>query len=147
MVPMQKVHIIGFADLNVPKTRSKETCADICNCLAFLCDINGANNISLLELPDVPRESSKRGLADEEQSIQENCWSVRMHCDTRYIINYDMPGSGEHLSNSRPEIHLIFQLGAIATKGNLISVGICVWARHVFCVASHEFKDFRVDRP
>ncbi|CAJ1438354.1 unnamed protein product [Effrenium voratum] len=90
-VSAQEVHIVGFADFNIPKTRAKETCQELCAALAFINAMGASKNACLLEMPDIPRESAKRGLADEERSIQDNLWNQLQHCDCRYIINFDVP--------------------------------------------------------
>ena len=77
--------------MNIPKTKTKENIQAICTCLGFLNDLNVSSNVSLLEMPDIPRGSCKRGLADEEASIQTCVWSCGQHCDTRYIVNFDVP--------------------------------------------------------
>ncbi len=40
---------------------------------------------SVLTLPDNPRESSLRGLYDEEKQIHEELHALAQHCDTRWI--------------------------------------------------------------
>lgn len=98
-VSAQEVHIVGFADFNIPKTRAKETCQELCAALAFINAMGASKNACLLEMPDIPRESAKRGLADEERSIQDNLWNQLQHCDCRYIINFDVPSGGEKSVN------------------------------------------------
>ena len=84
-----------MADMNIPKTKSKENVQSICRCLAFLNDLNVTMNISLLEMPDVPRHSCKRGLADEEAAVQQCLWALQQHCDDRFIVNFDGPAAME----------------------------------------------------
>ena len=92
-VQLQDCHIIGMADMNIPKTKSKENVQSICRCLAFLNDLNVKMNISLLEMPDVARHSCKRGLADEEAAVQQCLWALQQHCDDRFIVNFDVPAA------------------------------------------------------
>ena len=93
--------IVGVADMNVPKTKTKENVASICRCLAFLNDLNVNMNLSLLEMPDIPRDSCKRGLADEEQSIQQSLWALQQFCDSRYIVNFEVPTGTEQKCSLR----------------------------------------------
>lgn len=88
-VRVQDCHIIGIADMNIPKTKSKENVQAICRCLAFLNDLGVNNNVSILEMPDIARDSCKRGLADEESAIQQCLWSLQQYCDSRYVVNFD----------------------------------------------------------
>lgn len=42
-------------------------------------------NGAIALFPDLPRDSSLRGLFDEEKGIQESFFALKQHCDTRFI--------------------------------------------------------------
>lgn len=100
--------MIGYADLNAPNAQSKTRVNDIARALAMLNDMNGDLNVSVVEFPDTPRASSKRGLADEELEIQTSFWSVKQFCDVRFILPFELHAVGETLTKRRPGFcHLV----------------------------------------
>ena len=46
---------------------------------------NPAVNATLACFPDIPKDSSLRGLYDEEKSILEACFGFRQHVETRWV--------------------------------------------------------------
>ena len=53
--------------------------------IAAVNNIAPERNAGLTIFPDLPKDSSLRGLYDEEKSLQEAFFVLRQHCDTRFI--------------------------------------------------------------
>ena len=102
-VPMDHVHLVGYCDFNAPNACSKTRIQDLSKALHMVNEVNGRRNVAIADYPDVPKASSKRGLADEEQDIQNAFWSFKMSCDTRFILPFDLHPAGEPLSKRRSE--------------------------------------------
>ena len=100
-VSVEQICVVGFADLNVPNAQSKSRIADIAKGMAMLNDLNGDLNLAIVEFPDTPKASSKRGLADEEQEIQNSFWTLKQFCDVRYILPFELHAAGEQLTKRR----------------------------------------------
>lgn len=58
-------------------------------------------NCGVAIFPDLPKDSSLRGLFDEEKALQESFFGLRQHCDTRFIeLSLDTINSSNfYLSN------------------------------------------------
>ena len=95
------MHIITVADLNVPLAKSKERLAEICRLMQFANDINGTKHCGVVELPEIAKKSSKRGLADEEGDLQQMLWSLRQTCDARWILPFDVHPQADNQSLRR----------------------------------------------
>ena len=63
--------LVAVADLNVPGAKSSERILEIANFIQFSNNLAPQRNCAVLELPEFPKRSSKRGLADEEKEIQD----------------------------------------------------------------------------
>lgn len=100
-VSMEKVHIIGLVDFNSPNASSKCRVADLSKALNTICEMNPLRNVGILDFPDQPKASSKRGLADEEYDIQTAMWSMKLHVDTRFILPFDFHPHSESVSKRR----------------------------------------------
>lgn len=101
----QDVHVITIADLNVPLAKSKQRMEEICRLMQFCNDVNGLRHCGVIELPEVAKSTSKRGLADEERELEEELWGLRQACDSRWILPFDVMPQAEHQTNRRTALH------------------------------------------
>ena len=88
-------------DLNVPGAKSTESLQELCSCLQFLNDLAPTRTVGLVELPEIPKKSSKRGLCDEENELQTVLWSLRQSCDSRWMCPFNIHQSADAHSNRR----------------------------------------------
>lgn len=102
------VHMVTVVDLNVPGAKSSERLQEIASCIQFVNDLAPQRHCALVELPEIPKKSSKRGLADEEKELQECLWSLRQGCDIRWICPFEVHASAEVQSGRRTESCLVF---------------------------------------
>ncbi|CAE7238938.1 unnamed protein product [Symbiodinium sp. CCMP2592] len=117
----ESISILGFADMNVPKCRQKEVCQSICNGIAAInADGPAEQNATLLLLPDLPRDSSPRGLWDEEKRVFEALFSLQQHVETRFVECFTREKKGEVKSNARR-----FSMGRVVC--NSASMDDCIW--------------------
>lgn len=85
------VYMVTYVDLNVPYANSQEKMEELMTAIQFINDISPLKHVALVELPDVPKKSAKRGLADEESAVQTQLWALKQRCDTRFIVPFDVP--------------------------------------------------------
>lgn len=95
--------MISLIDLNVPLAKSKEKSEELCSLMQFCNDLNPARHIGIVELPDTPKKSSKRGLADEEADLQQTLWGLRQSCDVRWVMPFDIHPSADAQTSRRSE--------------------------------------------
>lgn len=95
------VYYITVVDLNVPGAKSSERVQELCSCLQFSNDLCPQRHVGLVELPEYAKKASKRGLADEEQELQNTLWSLRQTCDSRWICPFDIHPSADAQTNRR----------------------------------------------
>ena len=79
------ITFVSLVDFNAPGCRSSANVEALCERVATINDLAPERNCALCILPDVARDSSLRGLYDEEKNIQEGFFALRQHCDTRFI--------------------------------------------------------------
>lgn len=53
--------------------------------IAAINNLAPERNCGVAIFPDLPKDSSLRGLYDEEKALQESFFALRQHCDTRFI--------------------------------------------------------------
>ena len=113
-VGLDSVGTIGFVDMNAPIARQKAASLSLMNGISV---INGggdsSKNCTILMLPDLPKDSSLRGLYDEERAILEACFGLRQHVETRFIDLFTRDRRAEVRSNSRR-----FSEGRIVVAGD-----------------------------
>ena len=98
---MDDIYTVCIADLNVPGAKSSEAISELAACIQFVNDQSPARSIGLLEMPEVAKKTSKRGLCDEEQEVQTCFWALRQTCDTRWICPFSVHPSAELQTNRR----------------------------------------------
>lgn len=120
------IYYLTPCDMNVPGARTSERVNELASCVQFANDLSPLKHGALLELPDVPHKSAKRGLWDEEKEISEALWGLRQVCDSRWVCPFELHPSAEAHSNRR--------LGLI--KFLLESVNCCLnfiyWTGYAF---------------
>ncbi|CAK9095526.1 Uncharacterized protein SCF082_LOCUS44871, partial [Durusdinium trenchii] len=89
------VHILTFVDLNVPLAKSKERMEELCTLVQFANDLQPTRNVGVIEVPEAPKKTSKRGLADEESDLQQTLWGLRQACDNRWFVPFEIQASAD----------------------------------------------------
>eukprot|EP00435_Cladocopium_sp_Y103_P019166 s4234_g4.t1 len=102
-VSVDQIHIVAYSDFNHPQASSKSRVADLARLFQSCCEMNPITTVGVCDFPEVPKASSKRGLADEENDIQVSFWAQKLNIDTRFVVPYDLPPSGEALNKRRRE--------------------------------------------
>lgn len=74
---------------------------EIMTAVSFINDISPTRTVALVELPDMPKKTSKRGLADEEAEVQNTLWGLRQHCDCRWFMPLDIQAQADGHSARR----------------------------------------------
>lgn len=104
-------------DYNVPYARQEKSSEALANGMSIVNDSgNPAQNCTLMILPDLPRDSSLRGLYDEEKNIIEQCFGLKQHVETRFIDLFTRDKRTEGRSNIRR-----FSMGRIVVNGESMS--------------------------
>ena len=74
---LDTISVITYCDLNTPFARGKEVMCNLVRNLAAINEQNPKKSCALVILPDLPKDSSLRGLWEEEKllphSIRRNC--------------------------------------------------------------------------
>ena len=87
----QDIWVIVLCDANVPNGQLKEHVRYFAESAKVICDMNPSRSVCAITLPDVPSESSAKGLDDEEKKWKDQLQEVGHTFDTRYIINIKPP--------------------------------------------------------
>ena len=96
------IAVLGWVDMNAPWARTKENCQALCRGLAALNEASPKMNATVVILPDLARDSSLRGLYDEEKQLFEELFSLSQACETRWVECYARESKkAEKKSNSR----------------------------------------------
>lgn len=86
--------MLSVVDFNVPWAKAREHVAELCAGVQFVNDLLPASHAACLEFPEIPKKTSKRGICDEEQQIQEELWALRQVLDCRWICPFEIhPGA------------------------------------------------------
>ena len=101
-VPSDEVAVLGWVDMNAPWARTKENCQALCRGLASLNEANPKMNSTVVILPDLARDSSLRGLYDEERQLFEELFSLSQACETRWVECY----AGSPRKRRESQIHV-----------------------------------------
>lgn len=112
-VGLDCVATIGFVDMNVPTARQKQSTLSLVEGISIVNDSGDTSkNCCLLIMPDHPKDSSLRGLYDEEKAVIEACFGVRQHVETRFVDLFTRDRRSEGRSNLRR-----FSSGRIVVNG------------------------------
>ena len=72
-------------------------------------------------LPDKPKASSARGLADEEELFQKSMWVLKQCCDDRFVILFNPPVVSDKKSSIRR-----WSMGRFVTSSNDVDKNVWV---------------------
>ena len=98
----ENVHIIGFVDYNAPGARQASKSEVLAQGIGLCNDMGmSKQNVTMILLPDIPRDSSLRGLWDEEKQIMESLFAHKQHVDTRFVDLFTREPRGESRSAMR----------------------------------------------
>lgn len=98
----ENVALLGWCDLNVPHARGKESVASLCKGLAMINETNPTLAASVLILPDFAKDSSPRGLYDEERRVFEELFALNQVVETRFVEMFARESRrAENKSNTR----------------------------------------------
>lgn len=72
-------------DFNVPGMRAKNTVEMLAKQVSMVNSLAPARSCGVVIFPDLAKDSSLRGLYDEEKEIQEIFFSLQQCCELRFI--------------------------------------------------------------
>jgi len=78
--------ILGLCDFNVASSTFGESIEQLVNFMNRIISLNPQRSAVLTTTPDKAKDSSKRGLADEESAIEQEVWTKRLWCDQRSAL-------------------------------------------------------------
>ena len=106
------IAVLGWVDFNAPWARTKDNCSALCKGLAQLNELNPKMCGTMLIMPDLPKDSSLRGLYDEERQILEELFALAQQCECRWVEMFARENrKAETKSNTRK-----FGTGRIVTS-------------------------------
>ena len=79
------ITLVSLVDFNSPGCRGTASVDALCERVATINNLAPERNCGLCIFPDLAKDSSLRGLFDEEKSIQESFFALKQHCDTRFV--------------------------------------------------------------
>ena len=87
-ISVEEVGLLGWTEFNVPFARSKENVAALCKGLSMINEMNPRLAASIMICPDFARDSSPRGLYDEERRLFEELFSLNQAVECRFVEMY-----------------------------------------------------------
>ena len=87
-VPVEEIALLGWVDFNAPHARGKDNVAALCKGAAVINEMNPRLSATVLLCPDFPKDSSPRGLYDEERRIFEELFSLNQAVEQRFVEMY-----------------------------------------------------------
>ena len=123
------ISVVGYVDFNVPVARQSKAAQSLVSGMSIVNDMgNPASNCCLMILLDLPKESSLRGLFDEEKAIIESCFGLKQHVETRWIDLYTRDKRSDARSNVRR-----FGQGRIVVHGDAAKNNIWLQSELAVC--------------
>ena len=105
--------MVGLVDFNTPNARQQARLDCLTQAMSIVNDSGVMQqNCSLLLLPDHAKDSSLRGLYDEEKGILESLFSLKQHVETRFVDLFTRDKKSENKTNMRR-----FSAGRIVVNG------------------------------
>jgi len=105
--------VVGLVDFNTPNARQQSRLEGLTQAISIVNDSDVMQqNCSLILLPDHAKDSSLRGLYDEEKSIIESLFSFKQHVETRFVDLFTRDRRSENKTNMRR-----FSAGRIVVNG------------------------------
>ncbi|CAK9100002.1 Uncharacterized protein SCF082_LOCUS46826 [Durusdinium trenchii] len=101
-VSPDSVHVVGFCDYNVPGARQSTKAESLAQGIS-LCNDMGVQrqNCSIILLPDNAKDSSLRGLWDEEKQIMETLFAQKQSVDVQFVDLFTRDARTENRSSMR----------------------------------------------
>lgn len=104
--------MVGLVDFNTPNARQQSRLEGLTQAISIVNDSGVMQqNCSLILLPDHAKDSSLRGLYDEEKSIIESLFSFKQHVETRFVDLFTRDRRSENKTMRR------FSAGRIVVNG------------------------------
>lgn len=104
--------MVGLVDFNTPNARQQSRLEGLTQAISIVNDSGVMQqNCSLILLPDHAKDSSLRGLYDEEKSIIESLFSFKQHVETRFVDLFTRDRRSENKTMIR------FSAGRIVVNG------------------------------
>lgn len=117
---VNEIRLLVFVDFNCPYARTEGNCGNLVRVASSLCALQKHMNGALVLMPDLPRSSCARGLADEEAQIQRFFWEQQMHIDSRWVHVFDVEDRSASMTQLRR-----FTCGRISVHHD--AVNDCSW--------------------
>ena len=96
------MYVLGFVDFNCPGARVASKMEMLTQGISLVNDCgNMSKNACMVLMPDLPKDSSMRGLWDEERKIIENLFSYKQDVETRFVDLFTREPKSENRSSSR----------------------------------------------
>ncbi|CAE7836494.1 unnamed protein product [Symbiodinium sp. CCMP2592] len=113
------VALIGHVDFNCPHAKGKGNMETLCAALAMINEDLPQLACSMVVFPDHARETSARGVWDEERKILDEMFGLAQNCDTRFIDLYTRDNArAESKTNNRKFGHGMLTFSRTATDEN-----------------------------
>ena len=117
---LDAIGCIGFVDMNAPTARQKAMTLKLMEGISIINDSGDASkNCCCLMMPDHAKDSSLRGLYDEERCILEALFGLKQSVDCRFIDLFTRDGRAEGRSNMRR-----FSEGRVVVNGESVSTNV-----------------------
>lgn len=96
------MYVLGFVDFNCPNARMASKSELLTQGISLVNDCgNMEKNACMVLMPDLPKDSSVRGLWDEERKIIENLFSYKQDVECRFVDLFTREPRSENRSSSR----------------------------------------------
>jgi len=131
------IYTVVYVDMNTRNSRSKDKLEGLMSCIQMVNDTNATQSIAFLVMPDRARDP-KRGHTDDEATIEKELWALNQHCDTRFVLPFNMPDVAEAHTNMRRFAmgRCIINAEALGNNVWLTSSELCVAGRPL---GEHQF--------
>lgn len=95
------IYCVILCDSNIPNGKSKQSLRYFAEASKSICDLNASRTVCVYTLPDLPCDSSAKGLDDEENKFRAEFEGAGFEIDTRFIVNTKPPANQRGQSNLR----------------------------------------------
>ncbi|CAK9052607.1 unnamed protein product [Durusdinium trenchii] len=115
-VGVDSIHCLGLCDYNAPGARQNTKAESLAQGMAMINSSGSlAKNSVICLLPDHPKDSSIRGLYDEERVIMEALFSQQQSVECRFIDLFTREKKSENKTNTRR-----FAAGRVVVHGDTL---------------------------
>ena len=95
---------------------------ELCTLVQFANDRQPTRNVGVIEVPEAPKKTSKRGLADEESDLQQTLWGLRQACDNRWFVPFEIQASADAQTARRRKLCEMITQHNIALRNIINSI-------------------------